>query len=94
MGQLPVSAPADEHMEAANLQHRREVAVNVLEAIDVDQYLIEAVRDARPAEPVKVLNSPAVGRFQVTVEDLESLAGGVVPEWLRYDADAALGDQS
>jgi hypothetical protein len=36
--------------EAYNLVHRRNVAVNVLEAIDVDQYLIDAVRDARPAD--------------------------------------------
>jgi hypothetical protein len=31
-----------------SVAYRRDVAVNVLAAIDVDQYLIDAVRDARP----------------------------------------------
>lgn len=42
------------------------------------------------AEHMKILNSPPAGKFLMTTEDLESLAGGVVPEWLKYDADAAL----
>lgn len=45
-------------------------------------------------KPPPLANSPAVARFQVTAEDLESLAGGTVPEWLKYDADAALGQTS
>lgn len=59
------------------------------ESVEVDLDLI-----ADEAEHVKILNSPHVGSFLMTTEDLVSLASGVVPEWLRYDADAALGDQS
>jgi hypothetical protein len=31
--------------------------------------------------------------FTYTEEDLQSLARGVVPEWLRFDADAALDEE-
>lgn len=76
--------------EQANREHRRKVAVSVLEAIDVDQYLIDAVRNASP-EPGPLLNTASIGCFAVIPEDLASLAGGVVPEWLKFDADAAIG---
>lgn len=32
-------------------------------------------------------------RFTYTEDDLKSLARGVVPEWLRFDADAALVEE-
>lgn len=83
----------DTYEEAANIEVRRDVATAVLEAMDVDQYLIDAVRDARPHTEAAVPNLPTYwyGQFALTTEDLGVLAGGVVPEWLKYDADAALG---
>lgn len=37
--------------------------------------------------------APLPPRFTYTEEDLQSLARGVVPEWLRFDADAALDEE-
>lgn len=37
--------------------------------------------------------APHLPRFTYTEEDLLSLARGVVPEWLRFDADAALDEE-
>jgi hypothetical protein len=36
---------------------------------------------------------PHLYPFTYTEEDLQSLARGVVPEWLRFDADATLDEE-
>lgn len=52
-------------VDLLNLQYRRDAAVAVLEAMDVDQYLIDAVRDASPqsdgAGALPTSPSPEVG---------------------------------
>lgn len=102
----PVDAARDEYAEEMNLELRRSIAARVLEAMDVDQYLIDAVRDARPDGVAADLAADEVAHeeffdltkegeqvrawFAFTEEDLLSLARDRVPEWLKYDADAAL----
>jgi hypothetical protein len=45
---VPVAAEPDAYSDAMNLELRRSIAAQVLEAMDVDEYLITAVREARP----------------------------------------------
>lgn len=50
----PVDEVRDEYADAMNLELRQSIAARVLEAMDVDQYLIDAVRNAKPpVEQVK-----------------------------------------
>lgn len=44
----PVDEARDEYADAMNLELRQSIAARVLEAMDVDQYLIDAVRNAKP----------------------------------------------
>jgi hypothetical protein len=149
-----MTAPVDEararYEAEQNTELRRIIAANVLEAMDVDKYLIDAVREARPdtqsdvpvekvtaqhadflmraewarghgkkgaakiwtsaadllryllpdylaldeAAHEEYFKAASDGReFSLSFDDLTALAGGVVPKWLKYDADAALGDQ-
>lgn len=59
-------------------------------ARDHEENLATILREFRVAFEAA---APLLPRFTYTEEDLLSLARGVVPEWLKFDADAALDEE-
>jgi len=88
----PVVQARDEYAEQMNLELRRSIAAQVLEAMDVDQYLIDAVRnatppaDAIPVEKVRqVLRSSPTGYLSdkevlTAYKDLRKRIAALLPE--------------
>ncbi len=54
----PVDEARDEYSDAMNLELRQSIAARVLEAMDVDQYLIDAVRNAKPPVEQPAVEEP------------------------------------
>jgi len=67
----PVVQARDEYAEQMNLELRQSIAAQVLEAMDVDQYLIDAVRAATPPEAQIKPDVPAQPTGDVLLVDCE-----------------------
>lgn len=55
-------------------------------------YRVQALPKARLLD-LMGMHRETAAEFTFTEDDLLSLARGVVPEWLRFDADAALDEE-
>jgi hypothetical protein len=93
----PVTQARDEYAEQMNLELRRSIAARVLEAMDVDQYLIDAVRAATPPEaqiqpPVPAEPTEWGSLVRARVEyDVAPLLLTYVPNPYESNPDTAVG---
>lgn len=87
-GPAPVDAARDEYSNAVNLELRRSIAANVLEAMDVDQYLIDAVRNATPPEPAHILPTPTLAENKSFEEGFDNACDEIIRDLLKLRTEA------
>lgn len=81
----PVDEARDEYADQMNLELRQSIAARVLEAMDVDQYLIDAVRNAKPPAEELSTEEPTV-RWSVVQATLKP--GGFLSTYCRAPSPA------
>jgi hypothetical protein len=73
--------------EDPNVEYRRDAAAAVLRAMDVDDYLIEAVENARPPMPLPPVPPEPRGDVLVSTGDEVFHAAHPLDQWVSLQTD-------